>query len=83
MKKTYFSHNYKKCLNLFVLSVSSILLRAYNTFKQQMLAQGPLETGTFTSQVSKKPKYMKTWKVYFVALTNYFREWKSEWFCGH
>lgn len=58
MKKTYFSHDYKKCLNLFVLSVSSILLRAYNTFKQQMLAQGPLETGTFTAQVSKKPKFI-------------------------
>lgn len=41
-----------------MLSVSSILLRAYNTFKQQMLAQGPLETGTFTSQVSKKPKFI-------------------------
>lgn len=48
----------KKYLNLFVLSVSSILLRPYNTFKQQMLTQGPLETGTFTSQVSKKPRFI-------------------------
>lgn len=45
---------YEKCLNHFVLSVTSILFIAHSTFKKQKLTQNTLETGAFTIQLANK-----------------------------
>lgn len=46
--------HYEKCLNLFVLTIKSVLFIANSTFKQK-LTQSAFKTDTFTLQVSKNP----------------------------
>lgn len=73
-KKKYTSNIiYKKCLNLLALTITSSFY-SYSTLKmkkKKKLTQSDLETSTFKGS-PKKPlsKYMKSWKVHFVVLTN-------------
>lgn len=62
-----------KNVNVFVMTVTSILFTAFSTFKYQKVTHCALETDMFRFQVYKNTtksslKYMKSLKIYFSTI---------------